>query len=182
MQNPCLRCGACCAHYRVSFYWGEADPEQGGMVPPDLVQGIDGFRRCMNGTNQSNPCCIALQGEIGQEVHCTIYENRPTPATRHGRRVVCRRSTSPCSGRGAAGRAAIRDQQRASEAPRRCALVSLRRKAHDQFVVLTVAGVGEKGRSIGIAIEKTGQQYWQIFDQRQPVDPVTRHPFQGAFV
>ncbi|MEG6657786.1 YkgJ family cysteine cluster protein, partial [Pseudomonas aeruginosa] len=22
-DNPCLTCGACCAHFRVSFYWGE---------------------------------------------------------------------------------------------------------------------------------------------------------------
>ncbi|MDX1269447.1 MAG: YkgJ family cysteine cluster protein, partial [Oceanisphaera sp.] len=21
--NPCLTCGACCAFFRVSFYWGE---------------------------------------------------------------------------------------------------------------------------------------------------------------
>ncbi|HBP8873638.1 TPA: YkgJ family cysteine cluster protein, partial [Escherichia coli] len=23
--NPCMRCGACCAFFRVSFYWAEAD-------------------------------------------------------------------------------------------------------------------------------------------------------------
>jgi Fe-S-cluster containining protein len=84
MRNPCLKCGACCAHYRVSFYWGEADPEQGGIVPLDMVQDIDSFRRCMNGTNQPDPRCTALQGEIGQEVHCTIYENRPTPCREFG--------------------------------------------------------------------------------------------------
>ena len=23
--NPCIECGACCAYYRASFYWAEAD-------------------------------------------------------------------------------------------------------------------------------------------------------------
>ncbi|EEX7666747.1 YkgJ family cysteine cluster protein, partial [Escherichia coli] len=23
--NPCMTCGACCAFFRVSFYWAEAD-------------------------------------------------------------------------------------------------------------------------------------------------------------
>ncbi|MBR7358785.1 YkgJ family cysteine cluster protein, partial [Klebsiella pneumoniae] len=22
--NPCMTCGACCAYFRVSFYWAEA--------------------------------------------------------------------------------------------------------------------------------------------------------------
>ncbi|MPQ71936.1 YkgJ family cysteine cluster protein, partial [Pseudomonas sp. MWU12-2323] len=21
--SPCLNCGACCSHFRVSFFWGE---------------------------------------------------------------------------------------------------------------------------------------------------------------
>ncbi|MLR39642.1 YkgJ family cysteine cluster protein, partial [Salmonella enterica subsp. enterica] len=23
--NPCMTCGACCAYFRVSFYWAEGD-------------------------------------------------------------------------------------------------------------------------------------------------------------
>ncbi|THB82127.1 YkgJ family cysteine cluster protein, partial [Pantoea allii] len=23
ISNPCVSCGACCAHFRVSFYWAE---------------------------------------------------------------------------------------------------------------------------------------------------------------
>ena len=47
--NPCMTCGACCAYFRVSFYWAEAD-DAGGLVPSALTA-----------------------------VHCTIYENRPSP-------------------------------------------------------------------------------------------------------
>ena len=34
--NPCLDCGACCAHFRVSFYIGELAGENGGQVPLDV--------------------------------------------------------------------------------------------------------------------------------------------------
>ncbi|WP_119065587.1 YkgJ family cysteine cluster protein [Aggregatilinea lenta] len=82
--NPCLTCGACCAHFRVSFYWGEADPAQGGTVPPDLTEDLTDFRRCMKGTDQKHPRCAALLGEIGSSVRCTIYEGRPSPCREFG--------------------------------------------------------------------------------------------------
>lgn len=28
--NPCLDCGICCTHFRISFYWAEADDTPGG--------------------------------------------------------------------------------------------------------------------------------------------------------
>jgi Fe-S-cluster containining protein len=33
----------------------------------------------MCGTDTSGPRCIALSGEIGQQVACSIYESRPSP-------------------------------------------------------------------------------------------------------
>jgi hypothetical protein len=78
-SNPCLRCGACCAHFRVSFYWGEADAARGGTVPVEFTEDLTDFRRCMKGTNQPHPRCVALQGVIGQAVRCSIYADRPTP-------------------------------------------------------------------------------------------------------
>ncbi|MBN2539569.1 MAG: YkgJ family cysteine cluster protein [Deltaproteobacteria bacterium] len=82
--NPCLSCGACCGVFRVSFYWREADEESGGPVPPGLTDHLAGFRLCMKGTNRSHPRCIALEGEIGCSVHCTIYDRRPTPCQNFG--------------------------------------------------------------------------------------------------
>ncbi len=35
--NPCMTCGACCAYFRVSFYWAEAD-DAGGLVPSALTE------------------------------------------------------------------------------------------------------------------------------------------------
>lgn len=78
--NPCLSCGACCAHYRVSFYSGELAGETGGTVPIELTTKIGPLRACMKGTETGNGRCIALRGELGQAgVYCSIYEQRPSP-------------------------------------------------------------------------------------------------------
>lgn len=77
--NPCLDCGACCATFRVSFYWGECDEAPGGVVPTGLTEQLTPHRACMRGTSASMPRCVALAGEVGVGVHCTIYENRPSP-------------------------------------------------------------------------------------------------------
>ena len=76
--NPCMTCGACCAYFRVSFYWAEAS-DGGGTVPVHLTEPLTPFLRCMSGTNQK-PCrCAALQGEPGVSTRCSIYADRPSP-------------------------------------------------------------------------------------------------------
>ncbi|MFL7843402.1 YkgJ family cysteine cluster protein [Raoultella ornithinolytica] len=75
--NPCMTCGACCAYFRVSFYWAEAD-DAGGVVPTRLTEPLTPFLRCMSGTNQRQIRCAALKGEIGESVHCSIYRHRPS--------------------------------------------------------------------------------------------------------
>jgi hypothetical protein len=72
----CQRCGACCAHFRVSFYWAEADDAPGGTVPVALTRQISPHHRCMAGTAARPARCVALAGEIGQAVACTIYAQR----------------------------------------------------------------------------------------------------------
>ena len=74
--NVCQQCGACCAAFRVSFYWAEA-PE--GGLPDDLVERVSAHMACMAGTNQPTPRCRALQGEVGKEVTCVAYAARPSP-------------------------------------------------------------------------------------------------------
>jgi uncharacterized protein len=76
--NPCLTCGACCAFYRASFYWAEADDETPGGVPAHLTRKLNDFRRAMIGMEGSKPRCIALEGLVGEGVRCTIYGNRPS--------------------------------------------------------------------------------------------------------
>lgn len=78
LLNPCITCGACCAHFRVSFYWAEAD-DAGGMVPAELTEPLSLLMRNMRGTNTREPRCVALQGKIGGCVSCGIYQQRPSP-------------------------------------------------------------------------------------------------------
>lgn len=77
-NNPCLRCGACCAFFLVSFPSHEADQSTGGLVPHEMTGESAMFRRCMKGTETKRPRCIALSGFIGGRVHCRIYKNRPS--------------------------------------------------------------------------------------------------------
>ncbi|APX61599.1 YkgJ family cysteine cluster protein [Acinetobacter schindleri] len=72
-QDACLSCGACCAHFRVSFYWAEGIP-----MPEHYTEPVTSVYSCMAGTNQKNPRCIALQGTIGEQVSCGMYELRST--------------------------------------------------------------------------------------------------------
>jgi Fe-S-cluster containining protein len=72
--NPCLSCGACCAHFRIMLHGDEVEPV--GHVPRALVNPV-GAAFCMKGTDVYPPLCIALEGEMGQAVRCTIYDQRP---------------------------------------------------------------------------------------------------------
>lgn len=75
-SNPCITCGACCAFFRASFYWAEADEQMGGTVPTHLTEPLTPHLVAMKGTTGSTPRCTCLQGTIGEQVHCTIYPQR----------------------------------------------------------------------------------------------------------
>ena len=77
--SPCLECGACCAYYRVSFYWSEADPAVGGVTPPEMADKLTPHHAVLRGTELPPRRCVALAGEIGKDVSCTIYALRPSP-------------------------------------------------------------------------------------------------------
>lgn len=70
-EQSCVTCGACCAYFRVSFYWAE-----GEQMPQDMIEPLTAVYSCMQGTNQKNPRCVALDGELGKAVSCSIYEAR----------------------------------------------------------------------------------------------------------
>ncbi|HAW39296.1 MAG TPA: YkgJ family cysteine cluster protein, partial [Pseudomonas sp.] len=50
IDNPCLTCGACCAYFRVSFYFGEC-VSAGGAVPDHLTVQVSPFHVAMLGTD-----------------------------------------------------------------------------------------------------------------------------------
>lgn len=78
-SNPCISCGACCSHFRVSFYCGELSDGSGGVVPVELTSKVNDFYACMKGTEVGGGRCTALQGTLGQPgIGCAIYANRPS--------------------------------------------------------------------------------------------------------
>lgn len=72
--SPCLSCGACCATYRVSFYWAESI----GVLEP-WTERLTSHLVCMVGTGRAHPRCAALQGVLGDSAFCSVYAHRPSP-------------------------------------------------------------------------------------------------------
>jgi uncharacterized protein len=82
-DNPCTRCGACCAGFRVDFSRHELSSE-GGHVPDGLSVDLTAQLCRMRGTDHAMPRCAALVGTIGVKAHCGIYEWRPSPCREFG--------------------------------------------------------------------------------------------------
>jgi len=80
-NNPCVSCGACCAFFRVAFYWRESEQgTDGWKVPKNFTMDLDNLSQCMKGTEvKHRPKCIALKGKIGAQALCEIYSQRPSP-------------------------------------------------------------------------------------------------------
>lgn len=80
--SPCQSCGACCASFRVDFHPAELAGGAfawGRGVPVDMTLPVTAGIVRLCGTDASEPRCIALAGDIGQAVRCTIYAERPSP-------------------------------------------------------------------------------------------------------
>ena len=75
-DNVCIKCGACCAAYRVSFYWAEVETTG---LDETLTEQLNAWYSCMRGTNSTNPHCIALQGQVGEQVTCAVEAQRLSP-------------------------------------------------------------------------------------------------------
>lgn len=76
--HPCLKCGACCATYRVSF--SKAELERSTTRIAELAADAGGAWAVMPGTDRRhNPSCNYLRGRIGLGAKCGVYEDRPSP-------------------------------------------------------------------------------------------------------
>jgi Fe-S-cluster containining protein len=81
-MNVCQSCGACCASFRVDFHpvelaggpfaWGQG-------VPKEMTVPVTAHIVRMSGTDAAQPRCVALVGEVGKSVGCSIYDGRPSP-------------------------------------------------------------------------------------------------------
>ena len=77
-KNYCLDCGACCTYFKVLIPKEESN-EFNGNVPKEYLEKYDKNRMNLIGRNNFNnkTYCKALEGSVGINVKCNIYENRP---------------------------------------------------------------------------------------------------------
>ena len=71
--DPCVDCGLCCQHFRISFYQGEL-ASLGGWVPDELTIQLNSTFAVMKETESGFKPCIALCDK-----RCSIYSKRPSP-------------------------------------------------------------------------------------------------------
>jgi uncharacterized protein len=95
-HNPCIHCGACCASFRVDFARDELASE-GGCVPDGLAVQVTGATCRMRGTDHASPRCAALQGRVGTDARCGIYEWRPGPCREFGMLAPLGRGDDACA-------------------------------------------------------------------------------------
>ncbi|WP_374428583.1 YkgJ family cysteine cluster protein [Ideonella dechloratans] len=95
-DNPCVRCGACCASFRVDFAREEL-MSAGGCVPDGLAVPLTEHLCRMRGTDHAQPRCAALSGQVGVNARCGIYEWRPGPCREFGMLAPLGRSDDACS-------------------------------------------------------------------------------------
>ncbi|MGM0643315.1 MAG: YkgJ family cysteine cluster protein [Thermodesulfobacteriota bacterium] len=77
-RNLCGTCGACCAFFRVLFPSCEISSRKSNPVPSHMTHKYDSTQTSMDGTELKIPKCIALKGNVGFKVSCSIYDNRPS--------------------------------------------------------------------------------------------------------
>lgn len=99
-MNVCQSCGACCVSFRVDFHPAELAGGAfawGPGVPQEMTVPVTAAIVRMAGTDAPAPRCVALAGEIGCQVGCTIYAGRPSPCrefdTEH---AACNRARQRC--------------------------------------------------------------------------------------
>lgn len=93
----CRACGACCASLRVTLSGDELE-SLGGRVPDGLTEPYSKGIHLMRGTGAPPARCMALQGEIGSDVRCVIYEARPSACREFAPLALLGRGDEVCAG------------------------------------------------------------------------------------
>lgn len=81
-MSICQSCGACCASFRVDFHPAELARGAfawGPGVPLPMTVPVTPATVRMRGSDAFEPRCVALAGEVGKAVVCSIYDGRPSP-------------------------------------------------------------------------------------------------------
>lgn len=99
-MSVCQTCGACCVSFRVDFHPAELAGGAfawGPGVPVEMTVPVAPAIMRMRGTDAAEARCVALAGEVGRAVNCTIYAGRPSPCrefdTKH---AACGKARQRC--------------------------------------------------------------------------------------
>lgn len=99
-MSPCQSCGACCASFRVDFHPAELAGGAfawGAGVPVEMTVPLTPAMVRLRGTDETAPRCVALAGEVGVAVRCTIYDARPSPCREFDvEHAACQRARQRC--------------------------------------------------------------------------------------
>jgi Fe-S-cluster containining protein len=93
---PCQSCGACCVSLRVTMPRCELD-SNGGQVPAALTEPYTATTASMREHPDTPGRCIALAGEVGVAVRCTIYANRPEACREFAPLTLLGRGDAACN-------------------------------------------------------------------------------------
>lgn len=97
MSLPCLSCGACCVSLRITMPRRELDSHPGGLVPAALTEPYTATTACMREHPDLPGRCIALEGEVGLAVSCTIYAKRPEACREFAPLTIIGRGDAACN-------------------------------------------------------------------------------------
>ena len=70
--NPCQSCGACCAAYRVSFYWAEGEGLPEAMVHCGLLDDTAYAVQRLTGTRNAQSPAQGQSGNMTQLIFAFI--------------------------------------------------------------------------------------------------------------
>lgn len=85
-KYDCLTCGACCNFFKIiTINYNDYDSLH-ESIKPFIMQSVPpcnpvNFNMITIEAENKFPRCTALQGVVGEKVHCSVYEHRP-PACR----------------------------------------------------------------------------------------------------
>jgi len=63
----------------VDFHRADLATSETVGVPEALTVPLTATLVRMRGTDEAPPRCVALEGEVGRQVSCSIYDRRPGP-------------------------------------------------------------------------------------------------------
>lgn len=74
----CTKCGACCVSEHDLDAYVDTEPSEAELIPAHMLLRRFGFSSLRTKKRpRGDVVCIALRGQLGKKVRCSIYDVRP---------------------------------------------------------------------------------------------------------